>query len=123
MQASITLPDISCYAHHGVEEWERNLGQPFLVSLRVWIDIKKAATTDQLSDTIDYVPLHQLVLEQLKGPSVRLLEHLAQKILGTLFDRFKKVSEAYLCIKKPRARLHDYPHPVYLELRLHRDEI
>ena len=120
---AITLPSIRGYAKHGVEERERAVGQLFLVSVRVYIEGKKAALSDNLRDTIDYVALQALIRAQLHGASVRLLEHLAYRMALSVLKAFKKVEQVSIRIKKPYARLGDSTETTAVQLALQRNQI
>ena len=120
MLAVITLPEIQSYAYHGIEDWERNLGQPFSVSLKLWLPAEAAAKTDQLNETVDYVEVHRLVIEMLEASPVALLEHLAFRILTQILDRFQLLTKAWISIRKLRARLNHRTQSVAVELALRR---
>ena len=64
---TISINDINLWAHVGVLEEERLLGQAFLLNVMIWVDVDKAAIDDDLSSTLDYslavVSLQELAFE------------------------------------------------------------
>ena len=50
----IIIQDLSIYAKHGVYREENILGQQFLVSVYLDLDLSRAGQTDSLEHTIDY---------------------------------------------------------------------
>ncbi len=50
----IHINDINLWAHVGVLEQERLLGQYFSLDITLWVDVKESALTDDLSFTADY---------------------------------------------------------------------
>lgn len=67
-------------ARHGVFDWEREAVQPFEVDLVLHADLARAADSDELSSTVDYAALYELVRAMVEGPSFRLIEALAGAI-------------------------------------------
>lgn len=76
----IYLKDIRVYAHHGCMEAETVIGSDYRVDLWVEADLYTSELSDDLSDTVDYVVLNNIVNEEMAIPS-KLLEHVARRIL------------------------------------------
>lgn len=95
----IRLNNIRSYAYHGCLTEEAMIGSPYRVDLWVEADFSKAAQTDLLEDTIDYVKLNQLVIQEMKERS-NLLEHVTQRILDQIFEYFPEVKEAGVKVAK-----------------------
>ena len=74
-------------AFHGVMEQERRVGGQFIVSLRVHYNIMRALETDDVTDTLNYATLCELVRTEMAVPS-RLLEHVAGRIGKSVFLHF-----------------------------------
>ena len=58
--STIRLKKIKIYAFHGCLVEEEKIGSDYLVNLSVKADLNKAADTDKLSDTVDYVHLQKI---------------------------------------------------------------
>ncbi|WP_103328044.1 dihydroneopterin aldolase [Bacteroidetes bacterium endosymbiont of Geopemphigus sp.] len=83
----ILLEDIRVYAFHGCLQEERRIGSYYKVDLEVKTDFHKAAQSDELTDTIDYSLLYQIVREQMQIPSY-LIENVAHRILKCMFRKY-----------------------------------
>ena len=69
---------------HGVDKAEREIPQEFQVEVEIVFDTRTAARSDELPNTIDYVPLRDIVQRVIEGPSKRLIETLAQNIADNI---------------------------------------
>ncbi len=95
----IELKDIRLFASHGCLKEESIIGSDYSVDLSVWGDLSKAAKSDNLSDTIDYVHLHNIVKEEMAVPS-KLLEHVSTRIITRIFDEVATVEEICVSVAK-----------------------
>jgi dihydroneopterin aldolase len=77
---SLTLTGLRVLAHHGVFDFERRDGQPFLIDLTVWLDTSNAAAADDLGQTIHYGELAVEVAEAASTDPVDLIETLAERV-------------------------------------------
>lgn len=85
---------------HGVYEEERRDGRRFQIDLEVLIDEQAAAQSDDLSDTLDYRHLAEIITEVAHGPSRLLVEKLAGQIIKTTLERHVGVREATVEVRK-----------------------
>ncbi|HIW37790.1 MAG TPA: dihydroneopterin aldolase [Candidatus Jeotgalicoccus stercoravium] len=97
----IHINGIKIYSYHGAIKEERVLGQYFIIDLVLHLDLSLAARTDDLSQTVHYGEVYELVETIVKGEAVSLIEHLAGKINAQLFDRYAKIVEVETTITKP----------------------
>lgn len=88
--STIYIRRLRLYAFHGVAEQEQRVGAQFEVSLRVHYNIKRAAESDNLADTLSYASLCETIRKQMAQPS-RLLEHVAGRIAQAIFEEFTGV--------------------------------
>jgi 7,8-dihydroneopterin aldolase/epimerase/oxygenase len=77
MADRIELRGLTVRGHHGVFEQERRGGQDFVVDITVWIDLDRAAASDDLADTVDYGELAQRAAAIVGGPPKKLIETVA----------------------------------------------
>lgn len=75
----ISLEGMEFYAYHGYYEEEQKLGNRYVVDVHMEMNISKAATSDQLEFTADYVEVYQIV-SNIFSQKAKLLETLAQQI-------------------------------------------
>lgn len=76
----IRLRGLRVVGTHGVNPEEQSRAQPFEVDLDVECDVRRAGLTDDLSTTIDYGKLAQLVHDVVSGERHFLLERVAERI-------------------------------------------
>ena len=89
-----TIPDrvrvhgIHFLGYHGVYDEERRDGRRFRVDLEVeLLPTHRSNSTDALADAVDYRSLAGTVMEVANGPSVHLIEHLADTMCRLLLER------------------------------------
>lgn len=83
--STIHLEKMEFYAYHGHFREEQIVGNRFLVDLWIDTDMSKPAVTDNLKDAVNYQQAYKLISDTMKKKS-NLLEHIAKRILDTLFD-------------------------------------
>jgi dihydroneopterin aldolase len=95
----IQLENMEFYAYHGHFKEEQIVGNKFMVSLSIETDLKKAAKTDNLQDTLNYHKAYQVVKEEMSRKSY-LLENIASRILDSLYRNFSGIITATVKISK-----------------------
>ena len=86
----ITLENLEFHAYHGCLEHEQQLGNTFIVTLSMELDTSLAGATDELVHTLNYQLVYDVVKAQMKIPS-KLIEHVGQRIVDTLFSAFPQI--------------------------------
>jgi 7,8-dihydroneopterin aldolase/epimerase/oxygenase len=99
MIATIEVNGIRLYANHGCMTEEALIGSEYVVNVTVTADLSKAAVTDDLSDTVDYVHLNRIVAEEMTIRS-KLLEHVNQRILNRIAAELPQVATAKVAVHK-----------------------
>jgi len=97
---AIMLKGMVFYGHHGISEAERRDAQKFLVDVTVTYPLQAAARADDLSLTIDYGGLYDMVKSVILGPSVNLLETLAENIAGKALKHYSGAQKVRVRVKK-----------------------
>ena len=97
--STIRLKNIRIFTNHGCLIEEEKIGSDYLVNLLVRADLSKAATTDQLKDTVDYVHLQHVIKTEMAQRS-KLLEHVGQRIIDRIFAELPLVAYAEVAISK-----------------------
>ncbi len=105
MTGKIHLSNMAFFGHHGDVPAETELGQRFYVDLALTLDIATVARTDALNDTVDYVAVHALCRELMEGPPLKLIETLAARILQEILQKFPRVTQADITLRKPSVPL------------------
>ena len=96
---SIKLKNIRTFSYHGCLEEESKIGSEYSVDLEIKTDLRKSAVSDLLHDTVDYVLLNSIVVEEMAIKS-KLLEHVAHRIIVRVFDEIPAVSRIVLSVSK-----------------------
>lgn len=95
----VELEGMHFYAYHGHFEAERIVGNEFLVDVSLETDCLKAAASDNLEDALNYQAVYDIV-KQVMHEKSHLLEHVAGRILDTLFTEFSSIQKAKVKISK-----------------------
>ncbi|MEM6445259.1 MAG: dihydroneopterin aldolase [Cyanobacteria bacterium P01_D01_bin.123] len=83
----LVISNIECYGYTGYFAEERSLGQWFSVDLYIWTDLKPAAASDDLQDTLNYAAIVTAVQEFVQSSKFALLETLAQNIADLVLSQ------------------------------------
>ena len=96
---TIKLKNIRTYSYHGCLIEEGKIGSDYIVNLEIKTDLRKSSLTDNLKDTVDYVLLNSIVVEEMAIRS-DLLEHVAHRIITRIFDEIPEVSRIIVAVSK-----------------------
>ncbi len=99
----IRITDLEVYGNHGVLKEENILGQKFLISLTLGMELYRAGVSDRLSDSIDYAKVAHLIKEEVEKTTFKLIEALAAHLCERILMTFDPVEYVSLEIKKPWA--------------------
>lgn len=95
----ISLEGLEFFAYHGFHKEERKLGNKYTVDILVEADLDVAASTDDLTQTVDYVKLYHVVSNEMARPS-HLLEKIAKNIIINTFAFDEKILLVEVSITK-----------------------
>ena len=95
----IKLKNIRTYSYHGCLIEEGKIGSDYTVNLQVKTDLRKSSITDNLKDTVDYVHLNRIVVEEMAIRS-DLLEHVAHRIIMRIFEEVPEISRIIVAVSK-----------------------
>jgi len=95
----IKLKNIRTFSYHGCLVEESKIGSDYRVDLKIKTDLTISSVTDKLADTVDYVHLNKIVVEEMAIRS-ELLEHVAQRILDRIFQELHKVNQCRVEVSK-----------------------
>lgn len=96
---TIKLNNIRTYSYHGCLLEEGKIGSDYRVDLEIKTDLRKSAETDDLHDTVDYVDLNRIVVEEM-AIRAHLLEHVAHRIITRIFAELPQVSRIKIAVSK-----------------------
>ena len=95
----VYIKDMRLHAFHGVNEQERVVGNDYVVNLCVDYPLEQACTSDDVSDTLNYATLVDIVKQEMQQPS-NLLEHVAGRIARAVFAMHAKAEAVTVDIRK-----------------------
>ncbi|MCF7971856.1 MAG: dihydroneopterin aldolase [Methylococcaceae bacterium] len=72
----------------GIYDWERKTKQTVILDIEMAHDIKKAAATDDIEDTLDYKAVSQQVINFVEQSEFFLVEKLAEEINRLIREEF-----------------------------------
>jgi len=106
----IRIINMTFYGHHGVEESERELGGRFAVDVELYLDLEPAGSADDLTKTVDYKAVYELVREIEEARNYKLVEALGHDVAEAIIAQFA-VDEVVVRVRKqsvPLGGLIDY---------------
>lgn len=84
----IFLHDLKVEAVIGIWDWERKIRQTVVIDLEMAGDVAKAATNDDVEDTLNYKLVAKRVQQFVAESEFKLVETLAERIAGIVNDEF-----------------------------------
>jgi dihydroneopterin aldolase len=99
---TIFLSDLRVETLIGIFEWERQIRQTVSIDLEMATDIRKAAASDSIEDTLDYKAVAKRIIAFVETSEFYLVETLAERIAGIVTEEFG-VPWVRLTLSKPGA--------------------
>ncbi|WP_310555297.1 dihydroneopterin aldolase [Flavobacterium sp.] len=96
---TIKLQNIRTFSYHGCLIEEAKIGSNYRIDLEIKTDLAKSALSDDLKDTVDYVLLNQIVVDEMAIRS-NLLEHVARRIIGTSMQKITNLNYIKVSVSK-----------------------
>ena len=95
----IKLNNIRTFSFHGCLEEEAKIGSNYSVNLTIKTNLEPSAKTDELTDTVDYVDLNRIVVEEM-AIRAKLLEHVAKRIMDSVLKELRMVTKIEVEVTK-----------------------
>ena len=86
----------------GIYDWERRVRQTISLDLEMGADIRKAAATDAIEDTLNYKAVAKRLIDVVGTSEYQLVETLAEEIAAIVLNEFA-VPWLKLTVHKPGA--------------------
>ncbi len=99
---TIFLTDLRVETLIGIFEWERQIRQTVSIDLEMATDIRKAAASDSIEDTLDYKAVAKRIIAFVETSEFYLVETLAERVAGIVTGEFG-VPWVRLTLSKPGA--------------------
>jgi len=98
----IYLRDLRIETVIGIFDWERATRQTVSIDLEMGADIRKAADTDSIDDTLDYKAVAKRIIDFVGASEFQLVETLSERIAEIVIGEFG-VPWVRLRLSKPGA--------------------
>ncbi len=98
----IHISDLLLRCIVGIRAWERRERQNVHISVVLHADLSKAAASDAIADTVDYVTIKKKIIALVEGSSYYLIEALAEAVAGVCLED-ERVARVDVTLEKPGA--------------------
>jgi dihydroneopterin aldolase len=98
----IYLSDLKIETVVGIYGWERQIKQTVVLDLAMATDIRQAAITDRIEDTLNYKAVAKRLIEFVSHSDFQLIETLAESVAEIVMTEFS-VSWIRVKLNKPGA--------------------
>jgi dihydroneopterin aldolase len=99
---TIFLSDMRIETTVGIWDWERKIKQTVSIDLEMGADIRRAAASDSIDDTLNYKSVAKRVQQFVGDSGFQLVETMAEKIAETVLAEFD-VPWIRVSVNKPGA--------------------
>ena len=101
MADRVFIESLRLSGKHGVAEHERTTTvQEFVLDITANLDIRVAAGSDDIADTVDYMRFCEIAKDVISTNSFHLIERVAQTIVDRIFEDVR-ITSVSIAIKKP----------------------
>ena len=84
----IYLYDLQVDTIIGIFDWERRVRQTISLDLEMATDIRRAAASDAIEDTLDYKAVAKAVIRFVENSDFQLVETLAERVAALVLEEF-----------------------------------
>jgi dihydroneopterin aldolase len=84
----IYLHDLKIDTVIGIFEWERRVKQAVILDLDMCADVRKAAASDDIADTLDYKAVAKRLIDYVGKNQFQLVETLAERVAEIVLNEF-----------------------------------
>lgn len=99
----ILIENLTLFANHGVFPEEMRLGQKFVLSGKLYLDLSDAGYSDDLSKTVNYAELCVKVTEFTKKNRCKLIEAAVSQLAEYILISYPIITKVELTLRKPWA--------------------
>lgn len=99
----IVIKDLLVRGIVGINPDEREHEQDVLVNVTMWADTAPAATSDDITDAVNYRTVAKAMIAHVSQGRPFLVERLASELLEICFETDERIMEAEVSVEKPGA--------------------
>lgn len=97
---TILIEGLEFYGFHGVPDAEQAVGHRYSLDVYLSVDVRQAAASDNVGDTVNYAEVAKMLIALGTQTQSRLLEHLAERMIRAILERYTRVQAVTLCLRK-----------------------
>ena len=98
---TVRLINAVFYAHHGVMQEEHRIGGRYEVDVSVSLDFEEAAKKDDITATVDYEEVYNVVEAVVTKNNFYLIERVAYLIAHRVAEHYDWVESVEVSVRKP----------------------
>ena len=99
----IEIKNLKIYAYHGVFDEEKEVGQFFLVSAELFLDLRPSSMSDDLLETVSYDDVAHTIESVVTEEKWNLIEAVAEAVASEILLNYKKIRKVRVRVDKPEA--------------------
>ena len=99
----IKIKKLEVFAYHGVFPEENEKGQKFIISATLFCDTRKAGLTDDLTKSIHYGDVSNMMDKFIKGNMFQLIETVVERLAEKMLLEIPLLKKVKLELEKPEA--------------------
>ena len=111
----INIEKIPCYCSIGIDPEEKKMGQQLFVDVIVEVDSTKVSNTDNLSDTVNYVNVYNVIQKVGKSKSFSLVEFFTEELASCILQ-LPRIISVKVKVHKPHIPYKDFQGNVSVEV-------
>lgn len=73
----------------GIYDWERRIKQPVVIDVDMGADVRRAAATDNIEDTLNYKAVAKRIIAFVESSEFQLVETLAERVAEIVLGEFE----------------------------------
>jgi dihydroneopterin aldolase len=116
MSDKIILNNIHIFAHHGVLQEEAVLGQKFIISVDLYLNLHKVCKSDKISDGLCYGEVTKNIVNFCQNNRFNTLEALSHALGEFLLFNHNIIQTMTIKIEKPNAPIKYHVDTVSVEI-------
>ena len=99
----IEIKNLKIYAYHGVFDEEKEVGQFFLISAELFLDLRPSSMSDDLLETVSYDDVAHTIESVVTEEKWNLIEAVAEAVASEILLNYKKIRKVRVRVDKPEA--------------------
>ena len=99
----IEIRRLKIFAYHGVLDEEREQGQDFYISAKLYLDLRQASMADDLKATVNYDVAAHTIEKVVTQEKWNLIEAVAESVASELLLQYQELRSVEVRVDKPEA--------------------